>query len=236
MALPKISFPIFECVQPSTGETLMYRPFRVKEEKILLFARESGDRKDIFNAVKQIINNCIITEGFDVNTVPMFDMEYLFIKIRSVSVGNIVSFQVEDSDDHITYNLELNLDEVDVELPENHDRKIMIDENVGVILRYPTPEITDKIADLETLTEVTYETIRFCIEATFDENNVYSWPITSDQEQREFLDSLPISAYRKLQEFFTTSPKIEHIVYYENSLGQRKRVVFRNLNDFFTLY
>jgi hypothetical protein len=236
MALPKISFPTFECVQPSTGNVLMYRPFRVKEEKILLFARESGEKKDIFNAVKQIINNCVVTEGFEVNDVPIFDMEYLFIKIRSVSVGNIVNFQVEDSDDKITYNLELNLDEVEVQVPENQDRKIMIDDNIGVILRHPTPEITDKIANLETITEVTYETIRFCIEATFDENNVYSWPITSEQEQTEFLDSLPVLAYKKIQQFFTTSPKIEHIVFYENSLGQRKRVVFRNLNDFFTLY
>lgn len=236
MALPKISLPTFECVQPSTGKTLMYRPFTVKEEKILLIARESNERADVMTAVRQIINNCIVSEDFDVNEVPIFDMEYLFIKIRSVSVGNIVKFQVEDSDDQITYDLEVDLNEVEVQMPENHDRKIMINDDVGIILRYPTPDIIDRITNLESLVEVTYETIVFCIEAIFDENNVYSWAMTSEQEQKEFVDSLSLSAYKKIQEFFVSSPKIEHIVRYENSLGKQKKVVFRNLDDFFTLY
>lgn len=235
MALPKIAAPTFECLLPSTGDKLYYRPFLVKEEKVLLMAKESNDRADTVNAIKSIINSCVLNEEFDVNDITIFDMEYIFIKLRAASVGNIVQFQVEDSTDGITYDLELNLDEVEVKFPENHDRKIMVSEDIGMTLKYPTPEISTKLAKLKTVADITYETINHCIDVVFDSEDTYSWKTTSKKERDEFLDNLPIETYNDIQKFFETSPKIEHIINYTNSKDEEKRVVFRDLDDFFQL-
>ncbi len=235
MALPKIDTPTFSLKLPSTGEEIMYRPFLVKEEKILLTAKESGEKIDIYNAIKSIINNCVLKEGFDVNEIPVFDMEYIFIQIRAVSVGNIVKFKVEDSDDGITYDLQLDLHDVEVQFPESHDKKIMITDEVGVILKHPTPRISDSLVDVKNMQDMTEATLNFCIDQIFDADEVYLWKQESEKDRKEFLESLPIEAYNKIQEFFETSPKIEHVVTYTNSNNKEKRVVFRDLDDFFTL-
>lgn len=236
MALPKIAVPTFELTQPSTGEQLQYRPFLVKEEKILLTARESGERADVFRAIKQIINNCVVTEGFNVNKIPLFDMEYIFIQLRSKSVDNIIKFQVQDSDDNITYDLELDLNDVEVQFPKKqHDGIIKISEQIGAKLKFPSAEIADHIKDLKNMTEVAHEMIMQCIEYIFDEENTYPWEKESKKDRQEFLDSLSVDVYNQMQEFFEASPKIEHIVTYNNSTGKEKKVVFRNLDDFFTL-
>jgi len=235
MALPKISTPTFELTQPSTGEKLIYRPFLVKEEKILLVAKESGEKIDIYNAIKSIVNNCILKEDFDVNDIPIFDMEYMFIKIRSASVGNIVKFQVIDSDDGITYDLEADLNEVEVQFPDDHDKKIMITDEVGLVLKHPTPKVSDELLDKKTLVEVTDTMINASIDQIFDGDDVFSWKQESKKDKEEFLDSLPIEAYNKIQGFFETAPKIEHVITYTNSNNKEKRVVFRDLDDFFQL-
>lgn len=236
MALPKIAAPTFELIQPSTGQALQYRPFLVKEEKILLTARESGERADVFRAIKQIINNCIVTERFDVNKIPLFDMEYIFIQLRSKSVDNIIKFQVQDSDDGITYDLELDLNEVEVQFPEKpHDGIIKISETIGAKLKYPSAEISDHIKDLKSMTDVAHEMIMQCIEYIFDEEDTYPWDKESKKDKQEFLDMLPIETYNQMQEFFESSPKIEHTVTYKNANDKDKKVVFRNLDDFFTL-
>jgi len=236
MALPKIAAPTFELTQPSTGEKLQYRPFLVKEEKILLTARESGERSDVFRAIKQIINNCVITEGFDVNKIPLFDMEYIFIQLRAKSVDNIIKFQVQDSDDGTTYDLELDLNDVEVEFPEKqHDGLVKINDKIGVKLVFPNAEIADHIKDLKNMTEVAHEMIMQCIEYVFDEEDTYPWEKESKKDKQEFLDSLTVDVYDQMQQFFETSPKIEHTVTYNNSQGKEKKVIFRNLDDFFTL-
>jgi len=236
MALPKIASPTFELTQPSTGEKLEYRPFLVKEEKVLLTARESGERSDIFRAIKQIINNCVLNEDFDVNNVPVFDMEYLFIHLRAKSIDNVIKFQVQDSDDGETYNLEVDLNEVKVTFPEKkHDGLIKINDNLGVKMKFPTAEISDHIKNLKTLSEVESQMIMQCIECVYDEEDTYPWSQESQKEKEEFLDSLPVDAYNKMQEFFETSPYIEHVVTYKNSQDKDKKVVFRSLDDFFIL-
>ena len=235
MALPKIDTPTFAMNLPSTKEEIMYRPFLVKEEKILLTAKESGEKIDIYNAIKAIINNCVLNEGFDVNEVPIFDMEYIFIQIRAVSVGNMVKFKVEDSDDGITYDLELDLHEVEVQFPEGHDTKVMITDEVGLILKYPTPKISNELSGKQSLTDITDVTINACIDQIFDDEEVYLWKQESEKDKKDFLESLPIDAYNQIQKFFETSPQIEHVITYTNSNNQEKRVVFRDLDDFFTL-
>lgn len=235
MALPKISTPTFECELPSTKEKIFYRPFLVKEEKVLLIAKESGEKIDIYNAIKTIVNNCVLKENFDVNSLPVFDMEYLFIQIRSVSVGNVVKFKVQDSTDGIEYDLELDLNEVVVQFAEDHSNKIMITDNIGVTLKYPTPAMSDAMVKVESMVDLTEKMLDACIDTIFDEDDVYSWKQESKKNKQEFIDMLPIDAYNKIQKFFETAPKIEHVVNYTNSEGKEKRVVFRDLDDFFQL-
>lgn len=236
MALPKIAAPTFELIQPSTGKKIQYRSFLVKEEKALLTARESGDKADIYRAIKQIINNCVLDETFDVNKIPLVDMEYIFIQLRSKSVDNIVKFQIEDSDDGKVYELEVDLNEIVVQYPEEkHDGIIKINDTVGIKMCYPYADIDEHIKDLETISEVLNTMVMECIEYVFDEENTYSWSNETDKEKNEFLDSLSVEVYAKMEEFLNTSPFIEHIVTYTNSEGTEKKIAFRNLNDFFTL-
>jgi len=237
MALPKIAAPTFELTQPSTGETLQYRPFLVKEEKILLTAKESGESSDVFRAVKQIVNNCVVNDGFDVDKIPLFDMEYIFIQLRAQSVDNIVKFQVEDSDDGIVYDLELDLNDVEVQMPEKqHDGVVKISDDVGVKLNYPNAKIADKIKETKSMTEVIHEMIIHSIDYVFDAEDTYPWNKESRKDKEDFIESLPVDAYEEISRFFDESPKIEHVVKYKNSQDVEKKVIFRNLDDFFTLY
>lgn len=237
MALPKVQIPTFEIVQPSTNEKLVARPFLVKEEKILLMAKESGDLNDVTLAIKQIINNCILSEKFDVDNIPIFDMEFIFIQLRAQSVGNIVKFKVEDSDDGIEYDLEVDLHEVKVQTPtQDFSNKIMITENLGVVMKYITASIANKIAGMSNEKDVSNLVLSESIDYIFDEEEVYPWDQQSHKEKEEFIDSLSLDAYSKINEFFMYTPHIEHTVYYENSTGKKKKVVFRNLDDFFELY
>lgn len=237
MALPKIAAPTFELIQPSTGKSLQYRPFLVKEEKILLTAKESGEASDIFQAIRQIVNNCIVNEDFDVDKVPLVDMEYIFIQLRSKSVDNIVKFRVEDSEDGQTYDLQLDLNDVQVQMPEKkHDGIIQINDETGLKLTYPTAKISESMKGLNTLTDIVYAMIMESIEYIFDSDNTYPWSKESKKDKEDFIESLPVNVYEKINEFFSELPKIEHVVNYTNSLGKEKKVVFRNLDDFFTLY
>jgi hypothetical protein len=233
--LPKISQPLYEIVQPSTGDQLQVRPFLVKEEKILLGAKESGDNNDVYMAIKQIVNNCVTNEGFDVNDIPIVDMNYIFIKLRAMSVSPVVKFKVQDSTDNIEYDLEMDLNEVEVKTNEDHTMKIDIDDNIGIMMKYPTPSLSEKIKNIDTEVELTTATIEDSVDYVWDADDVYPWKEISQAEKTSFLDELPITVYKKIQTFYDTAPKIEHVVTYENSEGTEKRVVFRDLNDFFTL-
>jgi len=235
MALPKISTPTFECELPSTKESIRYRPFLVKEEKVLLIAKESGEKIDIYNAIKTIVNNCVLNEGFNVNECPTWDMEYLFIQIRAVSVGNIVKFKVIDSTDGIEYDLQLDLNEVVVQFPEEQDNKIMLTDDIGLTLKYPTPALSDKITNIESLVELNETMIGECIDTIFDSEDVYSWKQESKKDKKEFIENMPVEAFSRIQDFFGSAPKIEHVVTYTNSEGTEKKVVFRDLEDFFQL-
>lgn len=235
MALPKIQTASFELTQPSNKKTLNYRPFVVKEEKILMMARESGERKDMFQAVKQIVNNCVIDPDFSVDEATLFDLEYIFLKLRAVSIDNIVKFQVQDSNDGILYDLEVNLNEVEVTYPEEVNNTVTFGDNMGLTLSWPNPTIAERLANLETVTEIGFETIKHCIDTVYDEEDVYSWKEVSEKEKEEFIDNLPLDTYKKIESFFEAIPRIEHVVNYTNSEGTEKKVVFRQLEDFFAL-
>lgn len=236
MPLPKIDTPTFELTQPSTQTPIIIRPFLVKEEKILLTAKESGERKEIFNAVRQIVNNCVVTEGFEIGEATLYDLEYLFLKIRAVSIDNMVRFTVEDSSDGITYDLELDLNEVEVQFPEGHTNQIKINDECGVVLKHLTPDVAEKIAGVETLTDLSYATIQESIDHVYDAEDVYSWKEVSQKERDEFMEQMPLDVFKQIEAFFASTPGIHHVVEYENSKGETKKVVFRNIDDFFTLY
>ena len=236
MPLPKIAISTFECLRPSTKQPIKFRPFLVKEEKALLIAKESGERKDMLNAIKNVIAACVQDEEFDVNTIPLFDMEYLFIQIRARSVDSKIKFKVDDSTDGKTYDLELDLEEVEVKFPKETDNKVPVTDKIGFTLKYPTPEIEDQLENKTTDTDIVFATLNSCIDVVYDEDNVYKWSEYSNKDKDEFINSLPIEAYNKAQEFFESMPALEHTVKYTNSEGVEKRVVFRSLEDFFTFY
>lgn len=233
MNLPKIDMPLFSVTLPSTGQELNFRPFRVKEEKLLLIAKESNDPYDINLAIRQMIQNCIMTENFNVEKIAIFDLEYLFIKIRAVSVSNIVKFSVKDSDDDQEYELEVDLNKVEIQTNPNHNKKIEINDKIGLVLKYPNTTIMEKIKGLTSFMDITVETIDHCIDYAYDEENVYPWNEATKDEKEQFIDNLSIENYNKIQDFFSSIPKLEHIVYYTNSEGKEKKVVFRTLFDFF---
>lgn len=235
MSLPKISMPLFSTTLPSTGKQIEYRPFRVKEEKLLLIAKESAEQHEINLAIRQMIQNCVVNEDFKVDEITIFDMEYLFIKIRAVSVSNIIKFNVKDSDDEQEYEIEVDLNTVEIVMNPDHDKKIMVSDKIGMQMKYPLPSISEKIKDMKTVTDITFETIDHCIDFVFDEEEVYPWDQSSDKEKEEWFEMLSIDNYNDIQDFFNTIPKLEHTVFYTNSQGTEKRVVFRSLSDFFDL-
>ena len=236
MALPKLAAPTFELTIPTTNKKIEYRPFLVKEEKILLTARESGEQIDIFRAIKQIINNCVITEDFDIDQIPLIDMEYIFIQLRAKSIDNIVKFQIQDQEDEKSYEIQVNLDEVEIQYPEEkHDGIINIDDTYGVKMKYPSASISDVLSSMDTAEEIIEKMVMNCIEYVFDKEDTYQWDGEKESDKKEFLGSLPVEAYTKMQEFFETTPYIEHVVTYKNSNDEEKKVTFRTLSDFFIL-
>lgn len=233
MALPKLNSPVFELTLPSSGETIKYRPFTVKEEKILLIAQQSGELKDVINSVVQIINNCMI-DKLDVESLPMFDIEYIFLNLRSKSVSNITTVRLRDPQDEKTYDVEVNLDELEIKKDDNIKDTVEITDDIGVTLKYPS------IRDMQTLnvnindnTEVAYKLVQKCIKSIYDADNVYEASEYSDKELEEFIFSLSSPQFAKLQDFFNKSPKITKEVEYIKEDGTKKSVVLEGLNDFF---
>jgi len=221
MALPKLNSPIHELTLPSTGKEVKYRPFLVKEQKLLLMALESKEQKEMMRAMKQIINNCAI-DKIDVDQLPMFDLEYFFIKLRAKSVGEIIELQLTHPNNtnsdirecsHVT-KFKLNLMEVEVQKDADHTNKILIDEDamIGVCLKYPTMALADKMqlvtqkSQIESVLDLVAESIEYI----YDKDNVYPAKDTSKKELLDFVNDLSQDQFRKLTDFFGNMPKLKH--------------------------
>ena len=239
MSLPKLNVPVYETTLPSTEKVIKYRPFLVKEEKLLLNAMEDGDQKVIVNAVKQIIKNCIQGK-LDVDNLPTFDIEYLFLRLRAKSVGEKVTIGLKpypcpqrDDDDFCKYTteVEINLEEVAVSKSENHTSKIMLDDNVGVKLKYPDiSSIEIKKSDSETAMKM----MGNCVDIIFTEEETHDRGSFTDKELDEFLDSLSSAQFAKIKEFFDTMPVLKHTVKYKcSTCGEDKETTVQGLNSFF---
>jgi len=220
MALPKLQAPIFELTLPSTGESIKYRPFLVKEQKILLMALESREETEMLRAIKQIITNCCLTETLKVENLPMFDLEYFFLKLRAKSIGETIQLNMShyqntnrrmEECDHTT-QLTVNLMEVEVEKDEKHTNKIILDEasNVGLVLKYPTINLADKMqkAGEKNQMDSIVDIVCSSIDYIFDAENTYPAAESTKQELADFINNLSQEQFAKVNEFFNTMPKL----------------------------
>lgn len=232
MPLPKIDLPLYELTLPSTGNKIHYRPFTVKEEKILLTAQQSKDPDQIITAIKQIINNCV--DDYDIDKLALFDLEYLIINIRSKSVDSNVDFEIEDPSTGEKIKLTLNLEDVKIHRDENHNNTIILDETYTLFLKYPTINLLTSIANEETLTpEKSFEILISCIDKLASEDEVYNFKDFTKKQIDDFVESLHSDTIKKIKYFFDTIPKIRHEIPYTNSKGEEKTFTIQGTQSFF---
>ena len=232
MPLPKIDQPLFDMIIPSSGKKITFRPFLVKEEKILLIAQQSGNDSEIIRAIKQILNNCI-QDDLDLDTLAIFDLEYAFLKLRAKSVNNVVKLAYRDTEDDEVYNFELDLDTIEIEMPQNINSKIEITDSVGMTMRYPSASITDSMGDFDNEVDLMTFFIVNCIDTIYDEENVYMANDFSEEEISEFLDGLDVKTFEKIREFFENVPRLYHKIEYTNSAKSTRSIELTSLKDFF---
>jgi hypothetical protein len=212
MTLPKIGIPSLELKLPSSGKDIKYRPFLVKEEKILLLALESEDDAQITSAVKELLKNCVITR-IKVDDLPSFDLEYLFLKIRAASVGEIINMKVTCQDDNTTQvDVDININDVQIYKPEGHTNKIMLSDDTGIIMKYPSMKrfIEAEFLGKDLKTTEVFDFIADHMEQIFDKDVVYDSSTTTKKEFLEFLDTLTIKQFEQVQKFYDTMPRLKH--------------------------
>ncbi len=232
MALPKIDLPIYELTLPSNDKKIKYRPFTVKEEKILLTAQQSKDPEQIVLAVKQIVNNCII--DYNIDDLALFDLEYILINIRSKSVDNSVEFEIEDPDTKEKVKLVLNLDQVKVHRNEKHSNKIVLDDTYTLFLKYPgIDDFSEILKGTEISPEKSYEILMSCIDKLASEDEVYNFKDFTKKQVDEFIESLHADTTKRIKEFFDTMPKVRHEMTYKNSNGEEKVFTIQGTQSFF---
>jgi len=235
MPLPKIKHPIFEFVVPSTNKKESFRPFLVKEEKILLMAKTSEEPNEILRAVKQVVNNCALSKSFDVDRLAIFDIEYLFMQLRAISVNNIVKVSYRDNEDDEIYEFSIDLKEVKVQFPEKIDRVIKITDKMGIQMRYPTASIFDDKDFFGSGDDAFYELVIRCIDKIYDGDEIYDPTEYSKEEVEQFLDDCGIETFEKVQMFMSNVPKLYHKLEYKNKNGNQRVIELTSLTDFFTL-
>ena len=236
MALPKLGYPTYELELPSTGKTVKFRPFLVKEEKVLLMALESEDEKQVISAVKDLLKNCVISR-IKIDSLPSFDLEYLFLKIRAASIGETISVTVTCLDDNETQaEAQININDVEVFKPKGHDKKIMFDDKTGIVMRYPSMKefIDREFLQKEMKTDQVYDFIADSIDQIFDDEEVYDSSTTTKKEFRTFVDSLTTKQFEKIQQFYTTCPKLSHSFKVVNpKTGKESEYTIEGLQSFF---
>ena len=236
MALPKIETPTYELTLPSQDIKVKYRPFLVKEEKILLMAMESQKADEIFQATKQIVASCTFN-SLKVEDLPTFDLEYIFLQIRAKSVGEITKFKVLCPDDKKTYaDVEVDLTKVNVEVDDKHTNKLVVDEkrNLGVVLKYPTMNVLKSGTMENPTTEQIFDVLTECVDHIYEGDKIYPAKDSTQQEIKEFFEDLSQDSFVKIKSFFDTMPRLRHEIEVTNPVTNVKsKVVLSGLNDFF---
>jgi len=236
MALPKLDVPIYEMVVPSTDEKIKYRPFLIKEEKILLIAMESGENKDIIQAVKQIVSECTFNK-LELGDMPMFDVEFMFLNIRAKSVGEISKLKVLCQDDKVTYaNVEVDLSKIEVQVDDNHTNKIELSDEMGVFMKYPSIDSFSTAGIAEITASNMLDVIVACIDTIYDKKGeeVYDSKDSTQKELVDFVEQLNTKQFQEVQKFFDTMPKLRHEIKVKNPKTKKEsKVVLTGLSDFF---
>jgi len=236
--LPKIATPTYELELPSTEQTIKYRPFLVKEEKLLVIALESEDTKQITTAIKTVIKNCIETKGIKVETLPTFDIEYLFLNIRGKSVGEEIEVNIICPDDEETsVPIKINVDEIQVQRDENHTNKIKLDETLMMEMKYPSLEqFIKNNFDLSnnSAMEQSFELVASCVDKIYNEDEVWVAADVTKKELMEFLDQMNTSQFKHIEKFFETMPKLSHTIKVKNPKTEvESEVTLEGLSSFF---
>ncbi len=237
MALPKINTPIYELEIPSTGKKIRYRPFLVKEEKVLIIAMESEDPKQMASAVKDVISNCILTRGVKVNELATFDIEYLFLNIRGKSVGEEVEVLVTCPDDKTTrVPVSINLDDIQIQNNKEHSKDIKLDDNLTLRMKYPSMSefIKNNFAQGQINVDDTFDLITGCVDQIFSEEESWASSDCTKKELNEFIESLSSKQFKEVEKFFETMPKLSHNIKVKNpETGVESEILLEGLTSFF---
>jgi hypothetical protein len=238
MPLPKISTPTYELEIPSLKKSVKYRPFLVKEEKVLIIAMESEDPKQIAEAVKTVISNCVVTRGIKIEQLATFDIEYLFLNIRGKSVGETVDVLITCPDDGVTQvPVSINLDDIQVDFRKDHSKDIKLDDNLTLRMRYPSMQEFVKsnfIAGSEISVDETFNMITSCIEQVYSEEESWAASDCTKKELQDFMDQLTSQQFKDIEKFFETMPKLSHTIKVKNPNTEvESEVVLEGLTSFF---
>ena len=236
MPLPKISTPTYELTVPSTGKNIKFRPFLVKEEKILIIAMESQSDKQIAQAVNDVLSNCILTKGVNVNDFSTFDIEYLFLNIRGKSVGESVDVMITCPDDNTTkVPVQVNLDDIKILKNDKHQRDIPLDGNLTMRMKYPSMgEFVKNNFSVNMQVDDTFDLVCSCIEQVFSEEESWAASDCTKKELHEFLEQLDSSQFKKIEQFFETMPKLSHTLKVTNpNTKVVNNITLEGLNAFF---
>ena len=240
MPLPTIETPTYELKMPSSGKKIKYRPFLVKEEKILIIALESKNQNEITNAVKDVLKKCILTRGVKVDDLPTFDIEYIFLNIRAKSIGEDIRLTVTCPDDRETQvPVTIYVDEIKVTKPDGHTNDVVIDDKLTLRMKYPSLnqfvennfEVDD---DPEVLVNKTFKVVADCMDTVFTEEDAWEAKDYTSAERVKFVEQLNSKQYKKVENFFATMPKLSHTIEVVNPNTKKKSsIVLEGLADFF---
>ena len=236
MPLPKIVTPSYELTLPSNGKKISYRPFLVKEEKILILAIESSSLKQISRAIKDILNNCILTKGVKVDQLPTFDIEYLFLNIRARSIGESIELVVTCPDDNETkVNTTIYIDEIEVKRNDEHNTDIKIDDTYTMRMKYPSlDEFIDENFNFDEQSDNSFEIIASCIDMVFSEDEAWESKDCTKKELTEFVEQLNSAQFKEIEQFFETMPQLSHDIEVQNPKTKVKSTVkLEGLASFF---
>ena len=238
MPLPRIATPTYELELPSTEQTIKFRPFLVKEEKLLVIALESEDTKQITNAIKTVIKNCIETKGIKVETLPTFDIEYLFLNIRAKSVGEEIEVNIICPDDEETnVSVKINVDDIKVQTNEDHTNRIKLDDTLMMEMKYPSLEqFIKNNFDISTNSAIdqSFELVASCVNKIYNEDEVWAAADVTKKELMDFLDQMNTSQFKQIEKFFETMPKLSHTIKVKNPNTEvESDVVLEGLSSFF---
>jgi hypothetical protein len=238
MVLPRIATPTYELELPSTEQTIKFRPFLVKEEKLLVLAMESEDTKEITTAIKNVIKNCIATKGIKVETLPTFDIEYIFLNIRARSVGEDIEVNlICPDDDETSVSVKINVDDIKVLKNKDHNKQIKVDDSIMMEMKYPSLEqFIKNNFDLSNQNNVeqSFDLIASCIDKIYTEDEVWASADVTKRELNDFLDQMNSMQFKQIEKFFETMPKLSHKVTITNPVTEvESEVVLEGLSSFF---